>query len=163
MPVHPAQGRADALLLEREVREQVLAEHVQRLDDPLAPVLAERGGGGLQLVELLRHQPVVALEAVDDRHQVRLGLAQRREQRDVLEPVVAVHEPAVVQAVHLQRPQRAVGLQRPDLRVQLIRRQAVGDALRELADGLQVLPDHAVDPQQLLEERLPERVAHDAA
>ena len=41
VPVHPAQRRADALLLERQVREQRLGERVERRDHPLSPVLAE--------------------------------------------------------------------------------------------------------------------------
>ena len=123
-------------------------------------VAVERDDGRLDLVELLGDPPVVALEPVDERGEVRVRVAQSREQGDVLEPVVTVHEAAVVQAVHLQRPQRPVRRERGDLRLDLAGRQAAGHLRGQLAHGLEVLPDHPVHPQELLEERLADRGAH---
>jgi ubiquinone/menaquinone biosynthesis C-methylase UbiE len=160
--VHPAQRRPDALLLELEVGEQVLGERVERGDDACAGRLgvvgAQSADRGLELVELLGDAPVVALEAVDERAEVRVDGSHRREQRGVLEPVVAVHEPAVVQAVHLQRPQRPVGFERAHFGSQLVRRQPLGHARGKAAHRLEVAADHVVHPQQLLEQRLAERM-----
>jgi hypothetical protein len=76
--------------------------------------------------------------------------------------VVAVHEPAEVQAVELRLPERPVGLQRPELGCDLARTEPLADPAGEAAHQLQVLPEHPVHPQEFLEEGLAERLSHAA-
>ena len=149
--------RARLALLEIEVREQVLGEHVQPLDDPLssrrALAIGEVRGRGLHLVEVVGDAPVIRLELVDDGTYLAVGLAQAREQEHVLGVVVAVDEAAVAQAVDLEPPQRPVRLELVELRVELLGGQPVDDLAREPPHRFEVAANDAVHPQQLLEER----------
>ena len=90
-------------------------EVAQAVDDTPPCVTAigvgQRAGRSLDGVEQVGDPGMVGLQAVHDRPDRRVGLAQRGEQQRVLGAVVSVHVAAVPQAVHLQLPQRAAGLE----------------------------------------------------
>ena len=119
---------------------------------PAFPV-SELNSRCLDLVELVGDAPVIGLQLVDHRTDGGVRLAQPRKQEHVLGVVVHVYEAAVAQAVDLQLPERAVCLEILQLGVQPLGRQPVEDLGREPLHRLEVAPDRAVHPEQLLEER----------
>jgi hypothetical protein len=97
---------------------------------------------------------MVRLQPVHHRSQRGIAAAKRGEEREVLEPVVVAHEPAVVQAVHPKLPQRAPGLQRLELGPKLLLREPLDHPPGQVAHDFEVAPHEVVHPQELLEEGL---------
>ena len=108
----------------------------------------------LDIVEQGGYFAVVGFELVHDRTQIRGGLAHGREEQDVLEPVMTVHESAVAKAIGPQLKQWSPCSQGLDLGPDLARSRAVLHVLGQLAACSQVRPDQVVHPLELFEQNV---------
>src|SRR5258706_4979108 len=97
------ESRSDGLFCELQMRQQIAGEVVQGGDHPRAGgrvvLLPQRLRAVFDLVEQMRYPPVIGLQLVYHRAKLRIRAPDGREERRVLNPVVRMYDPAIVQAV----------------------------------------------------------------
>lgn len=132
------------------MRQQVLGQRLEGIDHVLAVeigVLSHKPiRCSLDLVQIVGNPPMVGLQFVDHRIERRVGMPEGREQKSILDPVVRVHEAAVMEAGKPELPQRAVGLQRPNLGSHLVRQSAGTNSIGKLPHRVEIVTNHAVYP-----------------
>jgi hypothetical protein len=101
------------LLLELEMRQQIGGEVVQCIDHPRAgghPFSHQKGVRVcFDLVQEMRHLPVIGLKPVYHRARFGLRTTDSREERHILNSMVGMHNPAIIQTIDPQFPERTAG------------------------------------------------------